>query len=199
MTEQYFRSISEKPSAWFGHGPFASQLVSLIRPELTVDLGVDYGYSTFSFAYPRIGKVVGIDSFEGDVHAGVRDTYDYVIGLKKKLDDLYGHHEVEIIKGYFEEVARDWNRPIDILHIDGLHTYQAVQQDFLTWSKFLNPGGVVLFHDTIIFKDDVGKFFDELVGHKYNFEHWYGLGVWTSSEETFDKIKPLLRQINEQR
>jgi hypothetical protein len=32
-------------------------LVQAVHSEITVDLGVDYGYSTFSFALPQVGKV----------------------------------------------------------------------------------------------------------------------------------------------
>ena len=42
---------NEKPSAWTGHRYFAKWLVETLRPEITVDLGVDYGHSTFYLAY----------------------------------------------------------------------------------------------------------------------------------------------------
>jgi len=53
-------NISELPSAWTGHYDFAQWLVEELKPTVTVDLGVDYGYSLFALAMPEIGKVYGV-------------------------------------------------------------------------------------------------------------------------------------------
>jgi len=82
-----------------------------------------------------------------------------------------------------------WDKKIDLLHIDGLHTYEAVKGDFETWQKFFNDDTVVLFHDTISFKDTVGKFFSELEGHKYSFHDGCGLGVWSLNENHIRQIR----------
>lgn len=68
---------------WKNHITFAQWIVKHKNPEVIVDLGVDYAYSTFCFALPKIGKIYGIDSFEGDKHAGMRNTYDFVNERKK--------------------------------------------------------------------------------------------------------------------
>ena len=73
-----------------------------------------------SVSLPEIGHVYGIDSFEGDEHAGVKETYDFVL---KKKDELELDN-ITFIKGYFDDVVKTWEKPIDILHIDGLHTYK---------------------------------------------------------------------------
>ena len=59
-------------SAWLGHMKFANWLVTLLNPSVIVDLGVDYGHSTFSFASANKGIVYGIDSFDGDIQAGFK-------------------------------------------------------------------------------------------------------------------------------
>jgi len=163
----------EKPTAWAGHRQFANWLVNTMNPEIIVELGVDYGHSTFYLAEAGIGKIYGVDSFEGDDHAGIRDTFEYVEQLKTN----YNFHNVTFIKGYFEEVAKGWDKQIDILHIDGFHTYDAVKNDFETWKGFLKDNSVVLFHDTVSFAGDVGRFFNELEMYTVNFEHSAGLGV----------------------
>ena len=195
--ENFIVDASKYPTAWLGHGKFAIQLVAELKPKTIVDLGVDFGFSTFCFAYPKIGYVWGIDCFEGDYHAGSKNTYAVVISQRAILRQKYGIHNVNIVKGYFNDVAKEWetkpDTAIDILHIDGLHTYDACKEDFETWSKFLSPDGVVLFHDTISFKDDVGRFFEEIPGDfKLNFQHSYGLGVWTPSENTYEKLQQIV-------
>ena len=39
----YINYINRHPSAWIGHGVFATELVRIFKPNIIVDLGVDYG------------------------------------------------------------------------------------------------------------------------------------------------------------
>ena len=185
---RYKQLISSSHTAWYENFEKAVIISNIVRPKVVVDLGVDHGFSTFAFAYSGHGIIYGIDSFEGDIHAGHRDTYSHVMDTKEQLKDLK-ISEVNFIKGYFEDIAVNWDKKIDILHIDGLHTYDAVKQDFYTWKKFFDENTVVLFHDTISFKQTVGKFFDELEGNKYNFKDGCGLGVWSLNENLIRQIK----------
>jgi len=189
--ENYIQHINRYPSAWVGHGRFAIELVKLIKPKISVDLGVDYGFSTFCLAYPQIGKIYGIDWFQGDMHAGYRDTYPLVIQLQKELEEEYNIKNIELIKGDFNEIAKTWNMSIDLLHIDGLHTYEAVKNDYITWSKFCNTESIILFHDVEEFIG-VTTFFSELEGYKLIRNGSCGLGVLTFSEEKFELIKSII-------
>jgi hypothetical protein len=178
--------IENIPSAWQGHRVFAEWLVEQYQNPLVVDLGVDYGYSTFCFATSKNAKVIGIDAFLGDKHAGFRNTYDDVLKFKKD----YNFDNVTIVKGFFDEIAVSFSESIDILHIDGLHTYDAVSNDFNTWKKFLKPDGIVLFHDVTEFKE-VKRFFNELVGEKLYFTQSCGLGITSQNTNLLKKISEM--------
>ncbi|MGB7434412.1 MAG: class I SAM-dependent methyltransferase, partial [Candidatus Acidiferrum sp.] len=39
------------------------------------------------------------------------------------------------------------NRPIDLLFIDGDHTYDGVKQDWQLYSPLVRPAGLIVFHD----------------------------------------------------
>jgi predicted O-methyltransferase YrrM len=191
----FLTNLDDTPAtAWSGHRQFAEWLVSYMKPKVTVDLGVDHGYSTFSFALPRIGHVYGIDNFVGDDFIGKED-----LGLKHsfvmmKREKLHLQDNLTFIKGDFNEVAQTWDKKIDILHIDGSHHYEDVKKDFETWSKFVNDDGAILLHDTCVETHDgkkygVKKFFEELDLPKVTFGHSYGLGVISKNKDLIETIK----------
>lgn len=191
----FLNNLDDTPAtAWSGHRQFAEGLVRFLNPKVIVDLGVDYGYSTFSFALPRIGHVYGIDNFVGDDFVGddtQRLKYNFVMMKREKL---HLQDNMTIIEGTFDEVATTWNKKIDILHIDGSHHYEDVKKDFETWSKFVSDDGVILLHDTCIenlYGNNYGvkQFFDELDMPKFTFTHCYGLGVVCKNKAIIDKIK----------
>jgi hypothetical protein len=177
-------------SAWMGHLKFAMWLVNTYKPNVIVELGVDYGHSTFAFASEGIGNVYGIDCFEGDMHAGYRDTLQILKDTKKYLLDcnLLVRDNLFPIKGYFDDVYNTFNYDIDILHIDGLHTYEAVSNDFNKWINKTHNNSIILLHDVISFKDSVGKFFDEIPYPKTFFSHSAGLGVVSKNQDIIDNI-----------
>ncbi len=50
----------------------------------------------------------------------------------------------------FEAVQR-WTTSLDMIFIDADHSYEAVLRDWRDWSPFLEPGGLVAFHDSCVF------------------------------------------------
>ena len=186
---RYKQLISSNHTSWYENFERANYIINIVKPKIIVDLGVDHGFSSFAFAFAKSGKVFAIDSFEGDTHAGLRNTFDEVNDLYKVIKSEFDISEIEFIKGYFEEIAKTWMDPIDLLHIDGFHSYDAVKSDFETWSKFFTPNTVVLFHDIVSFKETVGVYFDQIDGHKYKFNDYCGLGVWSLNENYIRQIR----------
>ena len=72
-------------------------------------------------------------------------------------------------------------RSIDLLHIDGFHTYDVVSHDFKFWFPKLSPNAVILFHDTNVRENNFGVFrlWSEIASGRlhFNFQHGHGLGV----------------------
>jgi len=46
-----------------------------------------------------------------------------------------------------EDAAARWREPVDLVFIDGDHSEAGCRLDWELWSPFVEPGGVVLFHD----------------------------------------------------
>jgi predicted O-methyltransferase YrrM len=45
------------------------------------------------------------------------------------------------------DVASGWKEPVDLVFIDGDHSEEGCETDWLSWSPFVAPGGRVVFHD----------------------------------------------------
>jgi predicted O-methyltransferase YrrM len=182
-------SISNLQTAWGGHKAFASWLVNYLQPKTIVELGVDYGYSLFCLAEPRIGKVYGFDLFDaGQGYSSGSDTYDVVMEFKQK----HNYDNVEVIKGDYTESVKTWSEPIQILHIDGDHSYEGCKRDFDSWSTLVEAGGIILMHDvkSQSWSGSVGKVFDEIEGwSKGHFNESEGLGILVKNVEILKDIR----------
>jgi Methyltransferase domain len=174
------------PSAWLGHLPFASYLTRIFKPTTFVELGSHRGHSYFSFCQAvaeasLATKCYAVDTWQGDEHAGNYDEEVYI--------DVNHHNQTHyagfshLLRMTFDDALSHFpDGSVDLLHIDGLHTYEAVKHDFDTWLPKLAPGAVVLFHDTNVRERGFGvwKLWEELqMRYPSNMEflHSYGLGV----------------------
>lgn len=147
-----------------------------------VEIGVDFGYSLFTFARDFPNAIVfGVDDFahHHDAEDAKRISHSFLNEFKN----------ARIIHLESAEALKEWREPtnyldIDILHIDADHSYEGVKRDFELWSPCVRPGGLILFHDIISHKENVGKFFDELVGEKMRLDiRGAGLGAYIKNEE----------------
>lgn len=174
-----------KASAWWTHTPFAFWIVAACKPGLLVELGTHNGvsYAAFCDAVARIKSATrcyAVDTWAGDEHAGHFDAQVY-----HELRDFHDKHFSafsELLKSTFDDALPYFaDGSIDLLHIDGFHTYEAVKHDFETWLPKLSDKAVVLFHDTNVRSGNFGvfRFFAEQARHYPSFEflHGHGLGV----------------------
>jgi GT2 family glycosyltransferase len=172
-------------SAWWSHVPFAHWLVVQTKPRVLVELGTHQGvsYSAFCEAVRLSGlptKCHAVDTWKGDAHAG--EYGEEVYEEFRKFHDARYAGFSSILRCTFEEaLERIAEGSVDLLHIDGLHTFEAVRHDFTSWLPKLSERAVVLFHDTNERREDFGvwRFWEEVRGRYPSFEflHGHGLGV----------------------
>jgi hypothetical protein len=187
------------PAPWAGHIPFAHWLISTQQPALFVELGAYSGISYMSFCQSISQnqlntKAWAIDTWQGDPHAGFYSDTIYT-GLRDKHNPLYGHFSTLLKSTFDDAIGHFADGSIDLLHIDGLHTYEAVKHDFETWKRKLSARAVVLFHDTHVYHGDFGvhRLWHELE-HTFpsiNFQHSNGLGVLLIGPNQPEALKAL--------
>ena len=188
------------PSAWTGHIPFLSVLFRMLQPANYVELGVHLGASLTAAAsaaasYRLAMKIYGVDTWQGDEHAGFYDGNGIYEDLRSFMAERFPN--VTLIRSLFAE-ARQSFQPgsIDVLHIDGLHSYDAVKEDFVTWLPAMSENGVVLFHDICVLDRGFGvhRLWAELKRHyaTLEFHHSFGLGVLFLNPE-LPALSPLIQ------
>tara|TARA_B100000674_G_scaffold418268_1_gene368601 strand:- start:489 stop:1367 length:879 start_codon:yes stop_codon:yes gene_type:complete len=181
------------PSSWWEHIPIAMIIIKSKKPDLVVELGTHYGVSFFGFCeaaekYSPATRLYAIDTWEGDGQAGYYDNTVYTT-VKDHLEQFH-NERAQMIRDRFENALNKFqDKSIDLLHIDGLHTYEAVKRDFEQWLPKVKDDGCILFHDWNVRNESFGvwKLWDEIKKsgkyHCYEVENGYGLALAALSKE----------------
>jgi predicted O-methyltransferase YrrM len=128
-------------------------LARSVKGEQTIlEVGSWKGRSTVSLG---LGLVSG--SVNGKIYAV--DPHEGIIAGKKKLEGPTFKEFVANCKRFrvekfvipvrktSTEAAKNWDRPIDFLFIDGLHDEAHALEDYQLWNSHVQNGGVIAFHD----------------------------------------------------
>jgi O-antigen biosynthesis protein len=177
-----YRSLK---SGWEGHVAFAFYLMRELQPRTFVELGTYWGDSYFAFCqavaqWHLPTRCSAVDTWAGDAHAGKIGESVYRVVNAHHQDRYAGFSR--LLRMTFEEARQQVpDGSVDLLHIDGYHTYEAVRHDYETWLPKMSDRGVILFHDTCVRTGDFGvyRLWDELTARypAFQFTHSNGLGV----------------------
>ena len=107
-----------------------------------VEIGIEFGRSTtiagYVSKYHKLNQV-SIDNWSGEYG---KVAHQFVNGFK----DLHGLNYA-IWSGDSSNLSKDYKDQIDLLFIDGDHSYTGVIKDCTNWIPKVKRNGLVLFHD----------------------------------------------------
>ena len=174
-----------RPSAWWGHVPFAFWLVAQCRPQLLVEFGTYDGvsYAAFCEAVSRLQLATQCFAFSGrgadSEQGGNADDIDI------EFQELHGKRYALFSKILQRSVEAGWgvfaDHTIDLLHINGQYSCHTFHDDFDAWRVKLSNRAVIVVHDINHPQahEWLSRLFETLKREAPSFEfvHGRGLGV----------------------
>jgi hypothetical protein len=175
-----------------------------MRPRSYLELGTHYGASFFAVCQAiREFQIdctpTAVDLWMGDEHTGSYEEEVYT-SFKWILEKRYTGIGRILRKDFNEAAVECADNTLDLIHIDGLHTYEAVKNDYETWLPKASENSVILFHDTEVRERDFGvwKFWEEIKDNypSFNFTHTHGLGIIALGSKATNPVISLLHHVN---
>jgi predicted O-methyltransferase YrrM len=169
-----------------------AEIVANLKPKTVLEIGTNHGGTLciFSRLATYDATIISVDLPKGEFGGGYSWFYIPIFNFfryaKQKLHLLRGDsHSSEMGDGVRHIVGH--NRKIDLLFIDGDHSYEGVKQDFNHYAGLVRPGGIIAFHDIAehtIKTCQVSRFWDEIKS-EYSYEEiiedrsqgWAGIGL----------------------
>lgn len=127
--------------------------VAEIKPKIIMELGTGKGGNLFllSRSSPSDAKIISLDLRGGPHGAGYPG---WKVPLLKAFK--YGNQEMNLVMADSHSVDTQKmigellaGEKLDILFIDGDHSYDGVKRDFELYSPFVRSGGLIAFHDIV--------------------------------------------------
>lgn len=119
---------------------------SLPENSTIVEVGSYLGASTCFLAYGiknKGGTVYAVDCWKNKAMSeGERDTFDEFNRNVEPLKDV-----IKPLRGFSNEIAEQFDKKIDLLFVDGDHSYDGVCSDLKAWLPKMKENSLVVFHD----------------------------------------------------
>lgn len=176
------------------------ELVELLAKENLnnmLEIGSKLGGNFYILAALTTGKKISVD-LQGGAHGGwILNDHPYLGDIFKRRNEYFNNFkDTHMVSGdstsqnTVNQVSKILDGELlDLLYIDGDHSYDGVLKDFELYSPFVAEGGYIIFHD-IVDSDfhrkqecGVAKLWNEIKpGYKNTREimageHWGGIGV----------------------
>lgn len=122
-----------------------------------LEIGVKYGQSTKAFLRGLRDRIERADDIDG---GGTLYSIDIKAKYYKSVRDEELKKNWDFIVGDSKQVK--WDKPIDILFIDGNHTYEGCKADYVKYEPYVKKKGLILLHDVLYSSTGVPKVWQEI-------------------------------------
>lgn len=141
-----------------------------------VELGSFKGKSACYLASSNNRQVYCVDAWDlkGNIYGkhGFTDPAVFET-FKSQVQSVGFAGRVHPIKGFAQEVAKTFDKPVALLFIDASHVYDDVKNDYEAWIDKVPEGGIVVFDDYVGPNRGVTKFVNELKKDGW-LQDWHG-------------------------
>ena len=149
---------------------------------MIVEIGSYKGKSTKTLALASPESwIIAIDPYPKNYY----EETDMEKVKKEFLSNTKGLN-ITLIQKFSATVGKAWEDKIDLLHIDGNHSYRSVKGDIELFVPHVKKGGVVLFHDYLVVGDPKEVVFKK--DNRYYSKHYGVVRVLNEEEKRFRKI-----------
>lgn len=162
------------------------------RPRTVLELGTAAGGSLFSLCRCSApdAVIISLDlpggKYGGGYHWAKIPLYREFAVNQQKLHLIRGNSHSRESLARVERILGD--RKLDLLFIDGDHSYEGVRMDFEQYSPLVAKGGLIVLHDIVKHRPelecDVDRFWED-IKHRYSHREliqdrsqgWAGVGL----------------------
>jgi hypothetical protein len=151
-------SLPQDPVYYYSLYQYCQLLPS---PAFVVEIGTWKGHSTIAMACALQGTgghIMAIDPIftlltKEEMNPEPRLWTSSFAEVSQRIAQFKLEGYISLVPDFSENILARWDgRLIDLLHVDGNHTYEAVRRD-CEWMQWVKNGGYVTFDDWAVYSD----------------------------------------------
>lgn len=166
-----YNTLAECPVPCLQHEGELQEFLEIykeMQPKKVLEIGSFYGGTLWFFIKNNPDKLETLISLDMLIPQTDK-RYNEMIESRSKwndwcpfLLDFYTFEGNSRDQSIIETIKKDnYLNEIDLLHIDGDHSYEGVKADYENFKSLVKPGGIIVFHD-VVGIETVARFWNEL-------------------------------------
>lgn len=149
------KSNDDQVSACYDDCVALSELVRLKGQPTCIEIGSYKGYTTHSMIEGNASRVFSIDLWNGDL-SNTSEDWNWQLDKQKGLNVLKQFckksgetlfNKVFPVIGSGDFWSKVWPFSVDLIFIDGDHSYESCKKDIDNWLPHLKDDGILCGHD----------------------------------------------------